>query len=151
MVKIWKFKDFQQIIVPIIQKIIENQDSKSHPFIQWWLNATKGPTRVTVTSTFRSAKAFSLKDLHDYRRFLLTAPNIGQHIKLEEGNTDDGFYCRLQNDDTLTQGTVPQEDSVQAAPENVHLSNNYSQPVTETENEDINLAQNKQREQKIWM
>jgi hypothetical protein len=49
----YKFKDFQHKIVPIIQKIIGNEKSMDHPFIQRWLNVTKGG-KITTSSTFRA-------------------------------------------------------------------------------------------------
>jgi hypothetical protein len=99
-VKTWRFKDFQQLIYPIIQKIIDNPVTSAHPFVQRWCNAIKGPSKVMAVSTFCTvAKSFNLKDLQDYPHFLLTAPNINKYITLGEGDgKSDRFYYSVQQD-----------------------------------------------------
>lgn len=100
MVKTWKFKDFQQTIFPIIQNIAKNPGTSEHPFVQRWCNAMKGSKKIMAVSTYCTvAKSFNLKDLQDYRRFLLTAPNIEDYKALNEGDSkSNGFYYSIHHD-----------------------------------------------------
>jgi hypothetical protein len=77
----WCFKEFQQQLIPVIQDLIAECSNQDHPFIQRWLHVTSGSSKITRDSTFRAvADAFNLKDIQDYRRFLLTAPNVHQYV-----------------------------------------------------------------------
>jgi len=63
-VTMWQFKVFQQKIAPILQLIVNGVESKDHPFIQNWPNATTGSNKITVNSTFRMvAKVLNLQDI----------------------------------------------------------------------------------------
>jgi hypothetical protein len=80
-VSAWRFKEFQQQLFPVIQDLIAECSNQDHPFVQRWIHATSGSSKITRDSTFRAvADALNLKDIHDYRCFLLTAPNVDRYI-----------------------------------------------------------------------
>jgi hypothetical protein len=80
-VSAWRFKEFQQQLFPAIQDLIAECSNQDHPFIQRWIHATSGSSKINRDSTFRAvADALNLKDIHDYRCFLLTAPNVDRYI-----------------------------------------------------------------------
>jgi len=77
----WRFKEFQQGLIPAIEDLIAECSNQDHPFIQRWLHVMTGSSRINRDSSFRSvADALNLKDIQDYRRFLLTAPNVDKYI-----------------------------------------------------------------------
>ena len=53
--------------------------------------------KLTTSSTFRTmAKAFNLQNIQEYRRFLLTAPNITQYVQFyESNNNSNSFQYRI--------------------------------------------------------
>jgi hypothetical protein len=73
MVTCWnKFKEFQQEVIPIIENIIRDEAVSNHPFTQRWASA-----KITANSTFRTvASNLALKDIQEYRQFLMTAPKL---------------------------------------------------------------------------
>jgi hypothetical protein len=80
-VSAWRFKEFQQGLIPAIEDLIAECSNQDHPFIQRWLHVTTGSSRINRNSSFRSvADALNLKDIQDYQRFLLTAPNVDKYI-----------------------------------------------------------------------
>jgi hypothetical protein len=96
-VTMWKFKEFQQQIFPVIQAITNQTAVKNHPFTQKWVKALKTPYNINESSTFRMvSKAFSLDDIKDYRKFLQMAPDIDKYILFEDNKkTGNGFLFKL--------------------------------------------------------
>lgn len=93
MVTTWQFKSFQQLIVPVIEKLIDSETHTNHPFTRRWLS-----TKITATSTLRTVmKELNLKTIQDYRRFLMTAPDIDKYVVFGNANdTGTGFQYYIK-------------------------------------------------------
>jgi hypothetical protein len=88
----WRFREFQKKIFPIIHSITKASTVKDHPFIKKWVQALK--QNINDSSTLRTVlKALNLNNINEYRRYLQTAPNIGNYVTFEDNKkTGNGFF-----------------------------------------------------------
>ena len=127
----WQFKEFQRIIVPIIEKITTDASNPpEHPFTQRWMAVERGPHSILPSSTFHAVKkVLNLKDIHKYRRFLRTAPQIEKYIMFGEPNpSGTGFYYKVIDDET--QEKMGRNNEIGALVDNV---GNQERDISNTE------------------
>jgi hypothetical protein len=92
MVSTWNFKALQSTIVPVIEHLIDNETVSNHQFTQRWTNA-----RITTNSTFQTvATHLAIKDILEYRHFLMTAPDITHVIFGHPNDTGTGFQYYIK-------------------------------------------------------
>jgi len=48
----WRFKEFQQQLIPVIQDLIAECSNQDHPFIQRWLHVTSGSSKILEIAPF---------------------------------------------------------------------------------------------------
>jgi len=101
LVTISTFGAFHFRIFPVIQHLVSQSKDKNDNFVKKWRKITsQGPTKVTESSSFRTvAKALGIneRDIHGYRDFLVSCPNISSCLKLEDGTVPHGFLYYLNN------------------------------------------------------
>ena len=113
-----KFDKFQTKVFPVLSKIIQKKQFKSHPFSGMWNGALQHSSNpLTAESTLRSIqKVLPVENLQDYRRFLLECPSIEQYIWFRDSTlTTAGFdvhYRQQSIEDLLQDGTVEKSSSV---------------------------------------
>jgi hypothetical protein len=97
-VSVGNFKKFQNMIYPIIHNIIAKQTHQYLKSIQKWIHVHKGAQKLDANSTFHTVmKALELKDLQDYRKFLLSIPGANCHFTMldnQEASMDFLFIAK---------------------------------------------------------
>jgi hypothetical protein len=93
------FGAFHYRIFPIIQKLVGQTKDPKDPFaIKCRKITTPGANRVTESSSFRTiTKALGLNemDLHGYRSFIESCPNVTNYVTIEDGTVPNGFVYYL--------------------------------------------------------
>jgi hypothetical protein len=101
------FTTLHKHIYPIIEKIISQEDHRDHPFTKEW-NAMKQPPKLMDYLQLQrdmqwSSARILFKDLHGYKTYINTCPDIHKYLKLKTNERNKSWPTIHNNIQTVKQ------------------------------------------------